>query len=118
MLRRIFGPSRDEVTGKSRKLHNEELHDLYSSLGIIRIINSRRMRYVGHVARMREKRIAYRSLVGKPEVRKPLGRSRHRWLDNIRMDLVEVGWGDVDWSGSGCEQVESLVNSILNLRVP
>jgi hypothetical protein len=82
-----------------RKLHNEELHDLYSSPIIIRIMKSRRMRWVGHVARMGEKRIAYRLLVGKPEGKRPLGRSRRRWVDNIGMDLVEVGWGDVDWIG-------------------
>jgi hypothetical protein len=87
-LRRIFGPKRDEVTGEWRKLHNEELHDLYSSPSIISIINSRRMRWAGHVARMGEKRNAYRLLVGKPEGRKPLGRPQRRWLDNIRMDLA------------------------------
>jgi hypothetical protein len=79
------------VTGEWRKLINEELHDLYSSLSIIRIIKARRMRWVGHVARMEEKRNAYRWMVGKPEGRRPLGRPRHRWLDNIRMDLVEGG---------------------------
>jgi hypothetical protein len=99
VLRRIFGPKRDEVTGEWRKLHNEELHDLYSSPSIIRIVKGRRMRWAGHVARMGEKRNAYRLLVGKPEGRRPLGRQRRRWLDNIRMDIVEVGWGDVDWIG-------------------
>jgi hypothetical protein len=81
------------VTEEWRKLHNEELHDLYSSPSITRIIKARRTRWAGHVARMAEKRNAYRLLVGKPEGRRPLGRPRHRWLDNIRMDLVEVGWG-------------------------
>jgi hypothetical protein len=95
VLRRIFGPKRDEVTGEWGKLHNEELHDLYTSPSIIRIMKAR-MRWAGHVARMGEKRNAYRFLVGKPERRRPLGRSRLRWVDNIRMDLVEVGWGDVD----------------------
>jgi hypothetical protein len=101
VLRRIFGPKRVEVTGEWRNLHNEELHDLYSSPSIIRIIKARRMRWAGHVARIQEKRNAYRLLVGKPEGRRPLGRPRRRWLDNIRMDLVEVGWGDVDWIGFG-----------------
>jgi hypothetical protein len=99
MLRRIFEPKRDEVTGEWRKLHNEELHDLYSSPSIIRIMKARRMRWAGHVVRMAEKKNAYRLLVGKPEGRRPLGMPRRRWLDNIRMDLVEVGWGDVDWIG-------------------
>jgi hypothetical protein len=87
------------VTGEWRKLHNEELRDLYSSPSIIRIIKSRRMRWAGHVARMGEKRNAYRLLVGKPEGKSSLRRPRRRWVDNIRMDLGEVGWGDVDWIG-------------------
>jgi hypothetical protein len=85
VLRR-FGPKRDEVTGGWRKLHNEELRDLYSSPSIIRIIKSRRMRWVGHVARMGENRNVYRLLVGKPEGRRP----RRRWVDNIKVDLVEI----------------------------
>jgi hypothetical protein len=95
VLRRIFGPKRDEVTGEWRKLHNEELCDLYSPPSIIRIIKSRRMIRVGHVARM-VNRNAYRLLVGNPEGKRPLGRPRCKWVDNIRMDLGEVGWGDVD----------------------
>jgi hypothetical protein len=87
------------VTGEWRKLHNEELRDLYSSPSIIRIIKSRRMTWAGHVARIREKSNAYRLFVGKPEGKKPLGRPRRRWVDNIGMDLGEVGWGDVDWIG-------------------
>jgi hypothetical protein len=88
VLRRTFGPKRDEVTEEWRKLHNEELHDLYSSLSIIRIIKSRGMRWAGHVARiMREKRNAYRLLVGKAEGKRPLGRPRHRWMGNIRIIL-------------------------------
>jgi hypothetical protein len=84
--RRIFGPKRDEVTREWRKMHNEELRDLYSLPSIIRLIKSGRMRWAGHVARMGEKRNAYRLLVGKPEGRRPLGRPRCRWVD-IRMDL-------------------------------
>jgi hypothetical protein len=108
------------VTGEWRKLHKEELHDLYSSPSIIRIIKVRRMRWAGHVARMGEKMNAYRLLVGKPEGRRPLGRPRHRWLDNISMDFVELGWGDVDWIGLAQfrDRCRALVNSVLNLRVP
>jgi hypothetical protein len=80
---RIFGPKRDEVMGGCKKFHNEELHNLYSSPNIIRMIKSRRMRCAGHVARMREKRNAYSVLVGKPEGKRPLGRPRRRWVDNI-----------------------------------
>jgi hypothetical protein len=89
VLKKIFGPKRDEVTGEWRKLLNEELRDLYSSQSIIRIIKSRRMRWAGHVARMGKKRNAYRLLVGKPEGKRPLERPKHRWVDrpNIRMDL-------------------------------
>jgi hypothetical protein len=110
---------RDVMTEEWRKLHNEELRDLYSSPSIIRIIKSRRIRWAGHIARMgkrrgrrRRKRNAYRLLLRKPEGRKPLGKPRRRWVDNIRMDLGEVGWGDVDWIGL------ALVNSVLNLPVP
>jgi hypothetical protein len=119
VLRRIFGPKRDEVTGEWRKLHNKELHDLYSSPSIIRIMKSRRMRWAGHVARMGEKMNAYRLLTGKPEGRRPLGRPKRRWLDNIRIDLVKVGWGDVDWIGlaQGRDRWRVLVDSVLNLRV-
>jgi hypothetical protein len=99
VLRKIFGPKRDEMTGGWIKLHNEELHDLYPSPSIIRIIKSRRIRWAGHVARMWEKRNTCRLLAVKPEGKSPLGRPRCRWVDNIRMDLREVGWGDVDWIG-------------------
>jgi hypothetical protein len=92
VLRRIFGTKRDEATGEWRRLHKEERNDLYSSPNIIRVIKSRRMRRVGHVARMGEKRGAYRILVGRPEGRRPLDRPRLRWEDNIKMDLQEVGW--------------------------
>jgi hypothetical protein len=120
VLRTILGPKRDEVTGEWRKLHNEELHDLYSSPCIIRIMKARRMRWAGHVARMGEKRDAYRLLVGKPEGRRPLGRPRCRWVDNIRMDFVEVGWCNVEWIGlaQDRDRWRALVNSVLNLRDP
>jgi hypothetical protein len=93
VLRRIFGPKREEVTGEWRRLHNEELNDLYSSPNNIRVIKSRKMRWAGHVARMGEGRDAYRILVGRPEGRRRLDRPRRRWEDNIKMDLLEVGWG-------------------------
>jgi hypothetical protein len=96
VLRKIFGLKIDELTGERRKLHNEELHDLYSSPSIIRIIKARRMRWAGHVTRKGEKRSVYRLLVGNPEGRRPPRRPRRRWLDNIRMDLADMGWGDVD----------------------
>ena len=99
VLGRIFGPRRDEVTGEWRRLHNEELNDLYSSPNIVRVIKSRRMRWVGHVACIGEERVVYRVLVGKPEGRRPLGRPRRRWVDNIRMDFQEVGCGYMDWIG-------------------
>ena len=97
VLRGIFGPRRDEETGEWRRLHNEELNDLYSSPNIVRVIKSRRMRWAGHAARMGEARGVYRVLVGKPEGRRPLGRPRRRWVDNIRMDLQEVGCGYTNW---------------------
>jgi hypothetical protein len=120
VLRRIFRLKKDEVTGEWRKLHNEELGDLYSSPSLIRIMKSRRMRWADHVARMGEKRNAYRLLVGKPEGKRPLGRPRRRWVDNISMDLGEVGWGDVDLIGLAQDRNRwrALVNSVLNLRVP
>jgi hypothetical protein len=96
---RLFGPKRDGVTGGLRKLHKEELHNLYSSPSIIRIIKSRRLRWAGHVARMGEKRDVYRSLVRKPEGKRPLGRPRRRRIDNIKMDLLEIGLNVVDWIG-------------------
>jgi hypothetical protein len=94
VLRRIFGTNRDGVTGGWRKLHNEELHNLYSSPNIIRIIKSRRMRWAGHVYRYR-----YRLLVGKREEKRPLGRPRRRWMDNIKMYLLEIELSVVDWIG-------------------
>ena len=93
VLRRVFGPKRDEVTSEWRKLRNEELNDLSSSHSIARVIKSRRVRWAGHVARMRERRVAYWVLVGKPEGKRPLGRLNRRWEDNIKMYLHQVGWG-------------------------
>jgi hypothetical protein len=101
---RIFGPKRDEVTGEWRKLHNEELHILYSSPDIIRQTKSRRMRWAGHVARMGAERKVYKILVGKPEGKRPLGRPRRKWEDGIRMDLRETGlgvWIGFDWLRTG-----------------
>jgi hypothetical protein len=120
VLRRIFGPRRDEVTGEWTRLHNEELNDLYSSSNFVRVIKSRRMRWAGHVARMGEEREVYRVLVGKPEGKIPLGRPRHRWVDNIRMDLQEVGCGYVDWIGLAQDRDKwrTLVSAVMNLRVP
>ena len=120
VLRRIFGPKRDEVTGEWRKLHNEELKGLYSSPNIVRVIKSRRMSWAGHVARMWEGRGVYRVLVGKPEGKRPLGRPRRRWEDNIRMDLQEVGVGYEDWIGRAQDRDRrrALVCAVMNLRVP
>ena len=93
VLRRVFGPKRDEVTGDWRKLHNEELSDLYSLPNIVRVVKSRRIRWTGHLARMGEGRGVHKVLVGKPEGKRPLGRPIRRWEDNIKMDLQEVGRG-------------------------
>jgi hypothetical protein len=120
MLRRIFGPKRDEVTGGWRKLHNEELHSSYSSPSIVRVIKARRMRWAGHVARMGEVRGEYNILDGKPEGRRPLGRPRRRWEENIKTDLGEIGFGDVNWIHlvQDRERWRALVNTVMNLRVP
>ena len=120
VLRRIFGPKRDEVMGEWRKLHNEELKGLYSLPNIVRVIKSRRMRWAGHVACMGEGRGVYRVLVGKPEGKRPLGRPRSRWEDNIRMDLQEVGLGYEDWIGlaQDRDRWQALVSAVRNLQVP
>ena len=117
LLRRTFGPRRDEVTGEWRRLHNDERNDLYSSPNIVRVIKSRRMRWAGHVARMGEERGVYMVLVGKPEGRRPLGRPRHRWVDNIRMDLKEMTCGYMDWIGLAQDR-RTLVSAVMNLGVP
>jgi hypothetical protein len=111
---------RDGVTGGWRKLHNEELHNLYSSPSIIKIIKSRRMRWAEHVARMGEKRNVYRLLVGKPEGKRPVGRPRRRWIDNIKINLLEIGLNVVGWIGLAPDRYRwrALVNSVMNLRVP
>ncbi|KAJ4440348.1 hypothetical protein ANN_08487 [Periplaneta americana] len=116
VLRKIFGAKRDEVTGEWRKLHNTELHALYSSPDIIRNIKSRRLRWVGHVVRMGESRNAYRVLVGRPEVKRSLGRPRHRWKDNIKMDLREVGYDDREWINLAQDQWRAYVRAAMNLR--
>ena len=120
VLRRIFGPRRDEVTGEWRRMHTEELNDLYSSLNIVWVLKSRRMRWAGHVARMGEERGVYRVLVGKPEGRRPLGRPRRRWVDNIKMDLQEVGCRYMYWIGLAQDRDRwwTLVSAVMNLRVP
>ena len=119
-LRRIFGHRRDEVTGKWRRLHNGELNDLYCSPNIVRVIKSRRMRWDGHVARMGAERGVYRVLVGKPERKRPLGRPKRRWVDNIRMDLQEVGCGYMEWIGlaQDRDRWRTLVSAVMNRRVP
>jgi len=114
VLRRMFGPKRDEVTGEWRKLH------LYCSSNIVRLIKSRRMRWAVHVARMEDGRGVYRVLVRKPEGKRPLGRLRRRWKDNIMIDLQEVGCGVMDWIevAQNRDRWRALVKAVMNLRVP
>jgi len=120
VLRRIFRPKKDEVTGQWRKLHNEGLNDLCSSPNIVRVIKSRRMRWAGHVVRMGERTSVYRVVVGKPEGKRPLGRPRRRWENNIKMDLQEVGCGGMDWIelAQDRDRWRALVNAVMNLWVP
>jgi hypothetical protein len=119
VLRRIFGPKRDEVTGEWRKLHSGELHNLYASPDIIMQIKSRRMRWAGHVARMGEERKVHKVLVGTPEGKRPLERPRRRWEDGLKMDLREIGWGGVEWIhlAQDRDQWGTVVNAVMNLRV-
>jgi len=120
VLGRIFGPKRDEVRGEWIKLHNEELKDLYCSPNILRVIKWRRMRWVRHVARVGERRYLYRVLVGKPEGNRPLGRPRHRWEDNIKMDLQEVEFRIMDCIelAEDRDSWQVLVNAVMNIWVP
>jgi hypothetical protein len=120
VLRRIFGSKKDEVTGGWRKLHNEELHGLYFSSSIVRVIKARRRRWAEHVARMVEVRGTYNILVGKPEGRRPLERPGRRWEDNIKMDIREIGFGDVDWIrlDQDRDRWRALMNTVMSLRVP
>jgi hypothetical protein len=116
---RIFGPKGEE-DGSWRKLHNDELHSLYSSLNIVRMIKSRRMRWAGHAARMREVRGIYRVLVGRTEGKRPPGRPRRRWEDNIKLDLRETGIDGANWIRLAQDRVQwrTSVNTLMNLRVP
>jgi len=120
VLRSIFGPKRDEVPGEWRKLHNEELNDLYCSPNIVRVIKKSRMRWAGHVARVGESRGVYRVSVEKPERKRPLGRPRRKWDDNIKMDLKDVGCGGMDWIevAQDRDRWRALVNAVMNLWVP
>jgi transcription termination factor 2 len=120
VLRRVFGPKRDEVTGEWRKLHNEELNDLYSLPNIERVVKSRRMRWAGHVARMGEDRWVHRVLVGKPDGKRPLGRPTRRWEDKIKIDLQEVGGGRGDCMELAQDRDgwRALFGTVRNIRVP
>jgi hypothetical protein len=119
VLRRIFGPKRDEVKGQWRKVHSWELHNLYSSPDIIRQIKSRRMRWAGHVARMGQGRKVCRFLVGKPKGKRPLERPKCRWEDGIKTDLTEIGWEGVEWIhlAQDRDRWRAVVNAVMNLRV-
>jgi hypothetical protein len=119
VLMRIFGPKRDEVVGGWKKLHNKELHNLYSSPSIIRM-KSRGIRWTRHLACVEARRNAHRILIGNSERKRPLGRLRSRWEDNIKMDLREMGWGGMDWIdlAHDRDQWRALVNTVVNLWVP
>jgi hypothetical protein len=119
VLRKISGPKREE-DGSWRKLHNDELHSLYSSPNIVRVIKSRRMRWAGHGAHVGEGRGVYRVLVGRPKGKRPLGRHRRRWEDNIKMDLRAIGIDGANWIQLAHDRVQwrACVNTVMNLRVP
>jgi hypothetical protein len=119
VLRRIFGPKREEVAGDWRRLHNEELHNLYGSPNVVRVIKSRRIGWAGHGARMGETNM-YNILVGQPEGKRVLGRTRLRWEDNNRMDLRNIGWEDADRINLVQDRVQwrVLVNTVVNIWVP
>jgi hypothetical protein len=120
VLRRIFETKRDVVTGECKKLHNEELNDLYFPSNIVRVMKSRRIRWVGHVTCMGQGRGMYRVLVGKPEGKRPLGRPWCRWEDNIKMDLQAVGYEDMDWMKLALDRDrwQALLNAVMNLQIP
>jgi hypothetical protein len=120
VLRTVFGPKREEVTGEWRKLHNAELNDLHSLPNIVRVVKLRRMRWAGHVARMGVDRLVHRVLVGKPEGKRPLGRPRRRWEDNIKMDLQDVGGGRGDWMelAQDRDRWRAIMVRVMNFRVP
>ena len=120
VLRKLFGPRSDEVTGECWRLHNEQLNVLYASPNILRVIKSRRMRWAGHVARMDVEMGVYRVLVGKPEGRGPLGRPRRRCVNNIRLDLQEVGSVYMEWIrlSQDRDSWRTLVSAVMNLRIP
>jgi hypothetical protein len=119
VLRRIFGPKREEE-GSQRKLHNDELHNLYSSPNIVRVIKSRRMRWSGHVARMGEERGVYRISVGRLKGKRPLGRPKRRWEDNIKMEFREIGIDEANWILLARDRVQrrACMNTVINLRFP
>jgi hypothetical protein len=119
VLRRIFQLKRDEVTRGRRKLHTEDLHNLYSLPSIIRMIKSRRMRWAGHLAEVGDKRNAYRILVGKAEGKRPLGKPRCRWVGNIKMYVRDIEVGGVDWIGlaQDTDQWRALVNTVMDLHI-